>query len=60
MLSIKAREAADTIFKVYGMIQLSIKPSLTCFTGERSNHAQGLNNKDNVTFRCLIQCTPTF
>jgi len=26
MLSVKAREAADTIFKVFGMTQLSIKP----------------------------------
>jgi len=28
MLSVKAREAADTIFKVFGMTQLRIKPSL--------------------------------
>jgi len=27
MLSIKVREAADTIFKVFGMSQLRIKPS---------------------------------
>jgi len=30
MLSVKAREAADTIFKVFGMTQLRIKPSLPC------------------------------
>jgi len=34
MLSVKAREAADTIFKVFGMAQLRIKPSLPRFTGE--------------------------
>jgi len=28
MLSVKAREATDTIFKVFGMTQLRIKPSL--------------------------------
>jgi len=28
MLSVKARDAADTIFKVFGMTQLRIKPSL--------------------------------
>jgi len=28
MLSVKARKAADTIFKVYGMTQLRIKLSL--------------------------------
>jgi len=28
MLSVKAREAADTIFKVFSMTQLRIKPSL--------------------------------
>jgi len=38
MLSVKAREAADTIFKVFGMTQLRIKPNLPCFAGERSNH----------------------
>jgi len=38
MLSVKAREAAETIFKVFGMTQLRIKPSLPCFADERSNH----------------------
>jgi len=38
MLSVKAREAADTIFEVDGMTQLRIKPSLPYFTGGRSNH----------------------
>jgi len=38
MLSVKAREVADTIFKVFGMTQLRIKPSLPRFAGERSNH----------------------
>jgi len=38
MLSVKAREAADTIFEVFGMTQLRIKPILPCFAGERSNH----------------------
>jgi len=28
MLSVKASEVADTIFKVFGMTQLRIKPSL--------------------------------
>jgi len=28
MLSVKAREAADTIFQVFGMTQLRIKPNL--------------------------------
>jgi len=28
MLSVKAREVADIIFKVFGMTQLRIKPSL--------------------------------
>jgi len=32
MLSVKAREAVDTIIKV------GIKPSLPCFVGERSIH----------------------
>jgi len=38
MPSVQAREAADTIFKVFGMTQLRIKPSLPCFAGERSTH----------------------
>jgi len=38
MLSVKVREAADTIFEVFGMTQLRIKHSLPCFAGERSNH----------------------
>jgi len=38
MLSVEAREAADTIFEVFGMTQLKIKPSLPCFADERSNH----------------------
>jgi len=38
MLSIKAREAANAILKIYGMSQLKIKPSLPCFAGECSNH----------------------
>jgi len=38
MLSVKAREAADTIFKVFGLTQLRIKLSLPCFAGERSKH----------------------
>jgi len=38
MLSVKAREAADTIFQVFGMTQLRMKPSLPCFAGARSNH----------------------
>jgi len=37
MLSTKARKAADTIFEVFGMTQLRIKPSEPCFAGERSN-----------------------
>jgi len=37
MLNVKAREAADTIFKFLGMTQLRIKPSLPYFAGERSN-----------------------
>jgi len=28
MLSVKARDAADTIFKVFGMSQLRIKPNV--------------------------------
>jgi len=38
MLSIKAREVTDTIFKVFGMTQLRIQLSLRCFAGERYNH----------------------
>jgi len=38
MLNVKAREAADTIFEVFGMTQLKIKPSLPYFVGERSNN----------------------
>jgi len=38
MLSVRARKAADTIFKVFGMNQLTIKPSLPCFAGKRSYH----------------------
>jgi len=38
MLSVKEREAADTIFKVFGMTQLRIKPSLPRFAGKHSNH----------------------
>jgi len=38
MLSVKVtRQAADTIFKVFDMTQLRIKPSLPYFVGERSN-----------------------
>jgi len=36
MLSVKAREAADIILKVFGMTQLRIKASLPRFAGERS------------------------
>jgi len=36
MLSVKEREAAGTILKVYGMTQLRIKPSLPRFACERS------------------------
>jgi len=32
MLNVKAREAADTIFNVFGMTQLRIKSSLPRFT----------------------------
>jgi len=35
MLSVKAREAADTIFKVFGMTQLRVKPNLPRFASER-------------------------
>jgi len=40
MLSVKAREAADTSFKVFVMTQLRIKlsPPLPRFAGERSNY----------------------
>jgi len=38
MLSVKAREAADTVFKVFVITQLRIKPNLPRFAGERSNH----------------------
>jgi len=37
MLSIKAREAADTTFQVFGMTQLRIKHYLLHFAGECSN-----------------------
>jgi len=37
MLSVKARKAADSIFKVFGMTQLRIKSSQPCFTGECSS-----------------------
>jgi len=30
MLSVKAREAVDTVFKVFSMTQLRIIPSLLC------------------------------
>jgi len=36
MLSVKTREAADINFKVFGMTQLRVQPSLPCFEGERS------------------------
>jgi len=35
-MSVKAREAADTIFEDFGMTQRRIKPSLLCFAGKRS------------------------
>jgi len=38
MLSVKAREVANIILKVFGMTQLKIKPSLPRFAGERFNH----------------------
>jgi len=38
MLSVKTREATDTIFKILFMSQLRNKPSLPCFAGECSNH----------------------
>jgi len=41
MLSVKARETADTIFQVFGMTQLRIKPSLPRFAGERSDLTTG-------------------
>jgi len=34
MLSVKAREAVDAIFEVFGMTQLGTKPSLPRFAGE--------------------------
>jgi len=37
-LSVKAREAANTILKIFDMTQPRIKPSLPYFAGERSNH----------------------
>jgi len=37
MMSVKAREEANIIFKFYSMTQLRIKLSLSCFAGERSN-----------------------
>jgi len=40
MLSVKAREAAYTMFQVFGMTQLRIKPNLLCFAGERSKTKQ--------------------
>jgi len=41
MLSVKTREAADTIFKVFRMTQLRIKPIPPFFADERSNHEAG-------------------
>jgi len=41
MLSVKTREAADTIFEVFGITQLRIKPGLPYFAGKRSNHQAG-------------------
>jgi len=38
MLSFKVRETADTTFKVFGMTQLRIKPSLSYFASKWSNH----------------------
>jgi len=38
-MRVKARKAADSIFKVFGMTQLKIKSSLPRFAGEYSlNH----------------------
>jgi len=38
MLSVKAREASDTVFKVFGMTELEIKPSLPCFADGHFSH----------------------
>jgi len=50
-----AREAADTIFQVFGMTQLRIKPRLPCFADERSRRflllLQSINGSSNVDKR---------
>jgi len=45
MLSVKAREAADTIFQVFGMTQLRIKPILPRFAGEHSKASKTIYQK---------------
>jgi len=50
MLSVKAREAAGTIFKVFGMTQLTINRSLPCLiVGERSTSNYKATNQYSIT-----------
>jgi len=39
LLNVKAKEVADTIFKVFGMTQMRIKPSLPRFAGDFSSNS---------------------
>jgi len=54
MQSVKAREAADTIFKVFSMTQLRIKPNLPCFAGERKATKLAIVNCLLCEYWCLV------
>jgi len=55
MLNVKAREAADTIFQVFGMIQLRIKP---VYHASQTNALTKIKVKNrlfaNLTFKSIL------
>jgi len=52
MMRVKAGGGADTIFKVFGMTQLRIKPSLRCFAGERSIQERSASGMAIYEYAC--------
>jgi len=54
MLSVKVKEATDTIFEVFGMTQLRIEPNLPCFAGKCSNEAGAITTMKKVLSTVLL------
>jgi len=50
-----AREAADIIYKVFGMTQLRIKTQSSSFASELSNHLATNPSNPNVYFKLMIK-----